>query len=94
MIYVKHDTNKIKECGQEIIDLANQYETLINSIFERLNNIDEAWRGDDANKFISEISSEENQYIKFGNSLKQYGKALTEVSESVKKTVKETDINN
>lgn len=94
MIYVKHDTNKIKECGQEIISLANQYENLINEIFERLNNIDEAWRGDDANKFINEIKSEENQYIRFGNSLKQYGTALTEVSENVKKTVKETDINN
>lgn len=94
MIYVKHDTTKINECGKEIINLAIQYETLIKEIFEKIENIDEAWRGDDAKKFVATISQEENIYLNFGEQLKKYGQTLTEISCDVTNTINRNNISN
>lgn len=78
MARVNVDTNKMRECGSNIVNLSREYLSIVNALFTRLSKVNQngEWSGVSADKFIENISKNKNSYISLGNQLKQYGDVL------------------
>ena len=64
---INNDTNKMRECGKEIIELSKSAEEIIDEISELLENMPTKtaeWVGPSANTFANIVNSKKKQYIK------------------------------
>lgn len=76
---INNDTNKMRECGKELIELSNSAEEIINEIHELLSNMPTKtaeWVGPSANTFANIINSKKKQYIKLTDQLHLMGSNL------------------
>ena len=81
------DTNKLNECGQDIIALTKELNEEFNALFSRISNMSSKtyeWVGNAANDYIRRTNLEKKQYIKLINSLNKYGKELIEIASDYK----------
>lgn len=78
MARVNADTNKMRECGSNIVNLSNEYLSIINTLFTRLSKVNQngEWSGFSADRFIENVNKNKNSYISLGNELKKYGDVL------------------
>lgn len=78
MARVNVDTNKMRECGSNIVNLSKEYLSIVNALFTRLSKVNEngEWSGLSADKFIENVNKNKNSYISLGNQLKRYGDVL------------------
>ncbi len=78
MARVNVDTNKMRECGSNIVNLSKEYLSIVNALFTRLSKVNEngEWSGVSADKFIENVNKNKNSYISLGNQLKRYGDVL------------------
>lgn len=78
MARVNVDTNKMRECGSNIVNLSKEYLSIVNALFTRLSKVNQngEWSGVSADKFIENVNKSKNSYISLGNQLKQYGDVL------------------
>lgn len=79
------DTDKMRECGSNIISLSNEYLAAVNAIFSRLLNISEngEWTGASADAFIEKTRLNQPSYISLGNQLKRYGEIIVESANDI-----------
>ena len=77
------DTVKMRECGQEIIDITRNLNEQFNGLFSRISNIPlntHEWVGESANEFVKLSKIDKAQYINFNNELYKLGKMLIDYS--------------
>lgn len=85
------DTAKLSESGQDIISLSTELKEELDALFSRITNMNTKtfeWVGGASNEFIRRTNIEKIQYMKVVNTLKNYGKILTDAAleyESVSK---------
>lgn len=85
------DTVRIRECGQEIVELSKGMNTLVNELFDRICKMSDRgiWIGESANQFISEAQIDKIQYLNMKDSIYNYGKYLIDYADSMDKTIGE-----
>ena len=77
MAKVTVNANKLIECGEEIVNLSEEYNDLINNLFDKLSKIPQTcWTGESANQYVSIVSKDRNIYTGFGKGLITYGNAI------------------
>ena len=84
------DTDKMYDVGNEIVNLATEYELEITRLFKRLNNvpyITKEWVGNQAEKYISIVALDKNEYMDFGEAIKEYGKSLKKCSQMLNEEI-------
>lgn len=77
------DTNKLRESGQDIIDLTRELSEEFEALFSRITNMSTRtleWVGPSSEQFIKRTNMEKIQYTKIVQTLNKYGKMLTEVA--------------
>ena len=79
------DTQKAKECANNIISLADEYIDTVNSLFSKLQKVKDtgAWVGRSAEVFIQNAKIAEKEYVRLGKQLKKYGKAVKATANSI-----------
>lgn len=77
-IYV--DTVKMRNCGNEVLDLVEQFKAVLDAIFERIEKMKE-WVGESAQRFIALTIADKTQYYNYANSLYSYGKYLIDCAD-------------
>lgn len=79
------DTDKLKECGTNIVNYSNDYSTLIDSFFDGLIKVtsDGVWVGPAANQFVTNAKNAKAYYKKLTDELKKYGNTVLDLAESV-----------
>lgn len=88
---INNDTNKMRECGKEIIELSKSAEEIINEIYELLTNMPiktAEWVGPSADTFASVANSKKNQYIKLTDKLRLMGTKLIDNANAYDKSIK------
>lgn len=86
------DTAKIKECGQDIVDLSTTLAEIINTMFNRINNINKVtgeWVGSSATDFVNKANLDKNQYITMKNQIYQHGKYLIDYANEMENKITE-----
>ncbi len=81
MAEIKVDTVKMRECGNDIMQISNEIGSELDNLFERLTNMPTKtfeWTGSAAQAFATRAKYEKIQYVELKNSLYQYGKYLVE----------------
>ena len=80
------DTIKLKECGKDIINLTQELNEALTTLFTRIDNMPTVtgeWVGDSANEFVRILNIEKKDYIALKNNLADYGKLLLNTSEKL-----------
>ena len=81
---IKVDTNKLKECGTDMINLSLELKEQINGLFDALLNVEKrCWIGNSAKIFVANTKLEKAQYIKFAESLYNEGKFILNSTQSI-----------
>lgn len=88
---INNDTNKMRECGREIIELSKSAEEIIDEIYELLANMPTKtaeWVGPSANTFANIVNSKKKQYIKLTDKLRLMGTKLIDNANAYDKSIK------
>lgn len=86
------DTIKLKESGNEIIKLSNEFNSNVNDLFDRLVKIPTVsleWVGESALEFSRIANVEKIDYINLKNNLYNYGKFLIDTAEEIESAMQE-----
>lgn len=86
------DTQKIRECGQDIMSLSVELNEIITTLFDHINTLNNKtgeWKGASATKFIADASVDKIQYLKMKESIYQSGKYLTTYADSMERVINE-----
>lgn len=86
VIDINVDTQKIKQSGNEIIELSFELIEIINSFYGRINNIPtktREWVGKESEYYSQLCQNEKIEYIKFFNSIRQLGESLVTYSNNL-----------
>ena len=101
MNFTYADSKNITDIGNEIIDIANEYNVEITNLFKKLTTIpteDRSWRGTKADKYVQIVALDKQQYLDFYDSLKEFASKLIATASSVDTCVRqsqaEEDYNN
>lgn len=81
MAQIEADTNKMRECGNDIMQLAIEIGDQFNNLFNRIQNMPVKtgeWTGVAASTFVSSVLAEKAQYMQLKDELYNYGKYLVE----------------
>lgn len=81
MAEIKVDTIKMRECGNDIMQISNEIGSELDNLFDRITKMPIKtfeWTGLAAQAFASKAKLEKIQYVELKNSLYQYGKYLVE----------------
>lgn len=91
MAEIEVNTTKLRECGNDIMSIANSLENDINDLFDRINNMPVntyEWTGEAAMAFAKRAKLEKQQYIELKNCLYKYGKYLVECSTNLENDIR------
>lgn len=80
------DTQKMRECGNDLLMLTIELNTLFTELFERLEKISDVsgeWVGLSANQFISQVKIDKVQYFNLNNSIVKEAKLLIKASDEL-----------
>ena len=86
------DTNRIRECGQDIIRLTNELNELIHGLFDRICNMPEVaqeWVGVSANEYARIAKIDKIQYLTLKDELCQEGKFLVEQADVIEQELQQ-----
>ncbi len=90
MAEIRVDTTKMRESGQDIMDLALELESEFNNLFERIAKMPTTtfeWTGAAANAFAKNAQAEKVQYMQLKDTLYNYGKYLNSCAELLEKDI-------
>lgn len=90
MAEINVDTEKMRNCGNEIIDLVEEFKATLDAMFTRIENVPlntKEWVGDSANLFASLANKDKIQYYNYATSLYKYGKYLVDCADYFDKTI-------
>jgi len=88
------DTVKMRDCGKDIMNLAESLNGTIEAMFSRISNmqIRSEWIGDSSGLFTKLAEADKAQYIALKNSLYAYGSYLVDCAEQFEKTAREIKV--
>lgn len=84
------ETKQIKDIANSIISLANDYNSEINKLFNMFAAVPydtKEWVGNQSDKFFDLVALEKDDYINFGNRLREYGEKLNNDADEIENTV-------
>lgn len=87
-IYV--DTEKMRNCGNTILDLVEEFKATLDAMFTRIENIPlntKEWVGESATLFVNLANKDKVQYYNYATSLYKYGKYLVDCADYYDKTL-------
>lgn len=88
---INNDTNKMRECGREIIELSKSADEIINEIYELITNMPTKtaeWVGPSADTFANIANSKKKQYIKLTDKLRLMGTNLVDNANAYDRAIK------
>ena len=86
------DTTKLREAGNEIIKLSNEFNSNVNDLFDRLVKmpiVSNEWVGESAQEFSRIANVEKIDYMNLRKSLYSYGKFLVDTAEDIERAIQE-----
>ena len=84
MAEIKASGDDIIACANTILELAAQYQTEIDTLFETITKLNKtAWSGNSANAYVLKLRADKGIYTTFGEYLKYYGKVVKNVGNNV-----------
>ena len=92
MKQINVDTVKIRECGKDIMELSIELNEIINTMFNRINNMSNAsgeWIGTSANDFIQLAKIDRIQYLNMKDSIYTSGKYLVDYANTMERVINE-----
>ncbi len=88
------NTKELKTCGQDIVSLADDFMNIIDTIFNRIGNINtrsDGWIGEDADKYVEQVLKEKQIYNALYENLKQFGLAFEQTADTFDNTIRKID---
>ncbi len=84
------ETKRIKNIADSIITLANDYNSEINKLFNMFAAVPydtKEWVGNQSDKFFDLVALEKDDFINFGDRIREYGEKLNKDVEDIESTI-------
>lgn len=84
------ETNQIKKIANEIIELGNDFETIINEMFKKFSDVPystKEWVGRQSDKYFDLVALEKDDYVDLANKIRSYGEKLNDDVEDIESTI-------
>lgn len=95
MTTLRVDTVKMRECGNDIIEAADTYNTNVRNLFTRVGEVPSRtsdWEGISAINYANVVVKEKMDYVNFGNGLVALGNTLVQYADELEKAIKNNKI--
>jgi hypothetical protein len=92
--YCNCDTEKLLQTSKDIDTLLTEYENDINDFFELLNfrkQDQSAWTGNNAKKYTDVVTLDKQEYLSFGEGIKDISKGYRDFANDLETTIKENE---
>lgn len=79
MASVSIDTVKLRECGNDVMQLSANLNEVLNELYKRIDSMPEKtleWTGSSAQRFVQKVDVEKIEYLKLKQIIYDYGKYL------------------
>ena len=88
MAEIKANDVTIKQCGDNIISLADEYNKAINDLFDSLEKLNKgAWAGGSADTYVGLLAKDKKQFLNHGEYIKMYGKVIKNTGDNVDRII-------
>lgn len=88
MAEIKANDVKIRQCGETIIELADEYDKAINDLFDSLGKLNKGvWAGGSANSYVALLAKDKKQFLNHGEYIKIYGKVIKNTGDNVERII-------
>lgn len=84
------ETNQIKNIANDVINLGNEFESIINDLFKKFSDIPystKEWVGNQSERYFDLVSLEKDDYIDFANKIRSYGEKLNSDVDDIEGTI-------
>lgn len=88
------DLEKIKECGQDILEQLLTYDETINYLYKRINDMPiktHEWIGNAANMYVDSFNNFYKKLLDVLEILKEYAQYLIEISQLIEVTIRKVN---
>lgn len=95
MAKLRVDTVKMSECGKDIVEAADTYNTNVRNLFTRMGEVPsktKEWEGIAAVNYANAVVKEKIDYVNFGNGLIALGNTLIQYADDLEKAIKNNRI--
>ncbi len=93
MSNVNINTDQLLDKATNILELAQEYNMIIDKLFKELTSLDEeAWSGTAAKIYTQNALIDKTNYKVFGNNIKIYGKTLKQTAELYDNFIRKWDL--
>jgi len=85
------DTNKLKDSGNDILENVKLYKEVIDSYFDKINNMTSntfEWIGNKANDYVEQVNNDYKFYYDIYDILLSYGQYLIDTGENIESIMK------
>lgn len=79
MASVNVDTVKLRECGNDVMQLSAHLNEVLNELYKRIDSMPEKtleWTGNSAERFVQKLDMEKREYLKLKQIIYEYGKHM------------------
>ena len=94
----KCDSDRLAEDGKKIVNIINSYQKNVNEFFMELQNltVNQVWNGDDAETYVQLIGADKQDFVDYGNGIKELGNEMIDFADSLDRKVitSEREFNN
>ena len=97
----KCDSDRLADDGKKIINIINNYQKNVNEIklrtfcnfFMELQNltVNQVWNGNDAELYVRTVSSDKQEFVDYGNGIKELGNEMIDFADSLERKVVTTE---
>lgn len=95
MANIQVDTVKMRNAGNDIIRLTNEFNEAINTLYSRISSINSSnggWSGAAADEFIRRSNVEKKQYVALKDELLKCGKVLINAADKYENSTNKNSI--
>lgn len=88
MAEIKANDVALKQCGELIISLADEYDKAINDLFDSLEKLNKgAWAGESANTYVNLLPKDKKKFLNHGEYIRMYGKVIKNTGDNVERII-------
>ena len=93
MLDINVDIERVNDTATKIINNVSEYERLINNFFKRINEMPNTgeWTGNNAEEYSRIVLLDKNDYINFGQGIKDIAKEMTVFANNTQELVQKNE---
>ncbi len=82
---IQAEISEIRATGKKVVDTASQYLTVVDQIYDTINELQSIWQGPDNLSYANQVNGYKKNIVALGEVISNYGVFLQETANTLEK---------